>query len=59
MVYLHMMLSQTEGELIRNIYEAMKADPLPESLITEKCEMQNQIHAISWKSDNIPKVPGD
>ena len=29
MVYLQTILSRTEGELIRNIYEAMKEDPLP------------------------------
>lgn len=29
MVYLQTIIQRTEGELIRNIYEAMKADPLP------------------------------
>ena len=29
MIYLQTIIQRTEGELIRNIYEAMKADPLP------------------------------
>ena len=29
MIYLQTILQRPEGELVRNIYEAMKADPLP------------------------------
>ena len=38
MVHIQTVLQRTEGELIRKIYEAMKADPLPGdwSLVVQK-----------------------
>ena len=44
MIYLQTILQRPEGELVRNIYEAMKADPLPRDwyrLVQEDFELVN------------------